>query len=334
MWKRFTDQLTPQQWNDFVRAHGPRSGQFLQSWEWGEFQTAVGERVERWINDSSRELQPALSSLVGVATIIKKSVPGFGSYAYLPRGPIVTGDVKTEWTALADQLTDVLFVRSDVPVPQLVASDRVRQTVEQQPAHTRITSLSMTSEELFQSLPSKTRYNIRLAQKQHVHVRFEEVQLDDVWPLFEKTSARGEFRLHQKMYYQTMLNTLTTDECRVFLASAWKDEVVIAANVMLDFGQTRTYLHGASAYEHRALMGPHLLHWTLLDEAMKQGMKAYDWWGVAPEEQPAHPWAGLSRFKRSFSGEGVACAGTFDLVKRPVWYTLYALARQIRRLHP
>ena len=40
---QFADQ--PDTWNTFVRAHAPRSGAFLQSWAWGDFQTAAGRLV-------------------------------------------------------------------------------------------------------------------------------------------------------------------------------------------------------------------------------------------------------------------------------------------------
>ena len=195
---------------------------------------------------------------------------------------------------------------------------------------TRITDLSKSEEELLASMHPKLRYNIGLAQRNDVRVRFDMDELNRVWHLFGETSGRGQFRLHDKSHYDLMLTSLT-GECRAFLATAWFEDQPIAANLMVDFAGVRTYLHGASDYEYRTLMAPHLLHWELMRDAKFNGLTVYDWWGVSPQDQPKHPLVGVSRFKRQFPGEDISYPGTYDLVKRPVWYTLYALARRARR---
>lgn len=68
-------------WEEFVRSQ-PRS-QFLQSWEWGEFNADLGCQVRRFgvIEENN--------NLVAVAAIIEKTLPGGWKYWYSPRGPIV-----------------------------------------------------------------------------------------------------------------------------------------------------------------------------------------------------------------------------------------------------
>ena len=37
-------------------------------------------------------------------------------------------------------------------------------------------------------------------------------------------------------------------------------------------------------------------------DAKEKGLKHVDLWGVAPEDQPDHKWAGFTAFKKSFGG--------------------------------
>ena len=151
--------------------------------------------------------------------------------------------------------------------------------------------------------------------------------IDAVWPLFEQTASRGQFRLHPKSYYQKMLASGV-----VFIATAKAGEQIVAANLMVDFDGTRTYLHGASGETHRNVMAPFLLHWELMRDAKRKGVEAYDWWGVAPEgANESHPWNGITRFKLGFGGERLDSPGTFDFVARPLAYAVYRIVRAIRR---
>ncbi len=105
-----------------------------------------------------------------------------------------------------------------------------------------------------------------------------------------------------------------------------------AAAIVAYYGGTATYLHGASMAELRQHMAPYLLHWEIMRDAKARGFCTYDFWGVAPTDDPGHPWAGITRFKTGFGGWRVNYLGAWELPLRPVWYSLYRTARGI--LHP
>lgn len=203
----------------------------------------------------------------------------------------------------------------------------VLRTFEISPSHTLITDLTKSEPDLLASMHEKTRYNVRLAERKGVTVSIGTDSIDAVWPLFEQTASRGQFRLHLKSYYEKMLASGV-----VFIATAKVGDQVVAANLMVDFDGTRTYLHGASGETHRNVMAPFLLHWELIKDAKRKGIAAYDWWGVAPEgADESHPWNGITRFKLGFGGERLDSAGTFDFIARPLEYTIYRIIRSIRR---
>lgn len=313
-------------WDAFVQEHGPRSGRFLQSWQWGEFQKAVGRHVDRTVHEQNEEL-------IGLAQSVRTTVSVLGCYDYIARGPIVTneihmGDVMKKFSG------ECLFVRFDAlsDTKESLAEFRLHKSIDVQPAQTVINNLEMSEEELLKRMHSKTRYNIGLAEKKNLTIRTGDVTLDQVWSLFSQTAKRGSFRLHEHTYYETMLTVLAHTSPRVFLAAAFYEDQPVAATIMLDFGETRTYLHGASSHEYRTLMAPSLLHWELMKDAKRNGLKAYDWWGVSPLLEEQHDWAGISRFKRGFGGEEVEYFGTYDVVLKPFSYLVYQLARKVRRL--
>lgn len=317
--QKIANALNKNEWDAFVLKHGPRSGLFLQSWNWGEFQKDSGEKVDRVVWMVNGDLQ-------AVAQVIHKTISRFGSYTYIPRGPIYK---EHELISVSDLSQNDLFVRTE-PVLAGFAQDlpeHAIKTHDLQPAHTLITDLSQTEEQLLSGMHEKTRYNIRLAEKKGVQIEIGAASIDDVWHVFEMTSSRDEFRLHGKEYYRKMIESGVA-----FLAIAKQEDDILAANIMMDFGGVRTYLHGASSNVKRNFMGPYLLHWELMKNAKANGIQSYDWWGVAPVDAlSTHPWAGISRFKRGFGGEEVEYPGTFDLVLHPIKYRFYQFIRRLRR---
>ncbi|MBI5793858.1 peptidoglycan bridge formation glycyltransferase FemA/FemB family protein [Candidatus Uhrbacteria bacterium] len=300
-------------WNRFVLEHGPRSGRFLQSWEWGECQQAMGETVRR-------EVYEEQGKVAGVGQWIDRKVPLFGGYRFCPKGPI--GPMRLT--------SDQMFLRVEPQTDEFLS--HAKKSIDVNPAHTLITDLRQSEDELLAHMHEKTRYNIRVATRHELVIDLHHGSLDDVWPLFRETSQRGSFRLHIKQYYESMLQNLQGSSCSVFCAVAQTSGAPLAATIMVDFGDTRTYLHGASSNGHRNFMAPYLLHWELMRDAKSCGQRFYDWWGVAPQSAPPnHPWTGISRFKRGFGGEEVASPGTYDIVHQPFRYQLYSLSRAFAR---
>ena len=67
--------------------------------------------------------------------------------------------------------------------------------------------------------------------------------------------------------------------------------------------------------------------------AKQNGKKYFDFWGIAPEGAPAnHPWVGFTNFKKTFAGQEIDYAGTYDIILNPTKYRLYQLTRKLNRL--
>ncbi len=138
----------------------------------------------------------------------------------------------------------------------------------------------------------------------------------------KETSARDNFTSHSSEYYRTMIESGAAQ-----LATIKDNKQILAAGIFASFGNTMTYLHGASSSNKREVMAPFALHWEMMMYAKGEGVKHYDWHGV-----DSLKWPGFTRFKRGFGGHDVTYPGTFDLILESAAYTGYTVVRGLRRL--
>ncbi|MEK7094944.1 MAG: peptidoglycan bridge formation glycyltransferase FemA/FemB family protein [Patescibacteria group bacterium] len=308
-------------WNEFVLAHAPVSGAFLQSWEWGRVNERAGREVLR------------LRTKNAGAQIIRMPLPFGRSYFYIPRGPLgaQAESERNILRMLKQQYRSAAFVRYEPAREELYFTWQFK-TRDIQPSTTWITNLNVSEESLLSAMHRKTRYNIRLSEKKGVSVKIGGADLLDAFYLLSReTAKRDRFRLHKKEHYSSILKCMNGSDGapRAFIALAEHNGISLAANIMLDWNGTRTYLHGASSDSFRHLMAPHLLHWRLIQDAKSVGLQKYDWWGIAPNDATKHPLLGVTRFKKGFPGAPVSMPKAMDLVFHPLWYLAYRFLRKL-----
>ena len=302
------DQKT--KWNQFIVQN---SGSFLQSWQWGDFQEALGRKIWRI----------EIHGLKGL--VIRHDLPFGKNYLYCPRGPI--GEI-TNYTfqAFLEKVKKIaeeeksIFLKIEPQNNFQFSIFNFQKSQKQiQPQKTLILDITKSEEELLKQMHQKTRYNVGLAQKKGVVVEISNSESQAFFGLLKQTAKQDKFHLHPKEYYQKMLEF---DIIKLFLAK-YQDKIIVA-NLVCFFGQTAVYLHGASDYNFRHLMAPYLLQWQAICQARKQGLKYYDFWGIDEKR-----WPGVTRFKKGFGGQETAYPGAFDLIFQPWWYQGYNLARRV-----
>lgn len=303
------------------------SRSFLQTEEWLKFQESVGHKVWRFSDGKIR------------ANIIKFKLPFGKSYLYIPHGPEidlvdVKGGIKNELNNFLTHLRDLavnqkaIFVKfeplSDVVMELLYRKGIRRSSKQVQPFKTVILDLNMPEEHLLGKMHPKTRYNIKVAQKNNIEIK-KSTDADAFWKLMQKTTARDKFSSHSKEYYENMLDYFANNpEIKTELFLAYHDNKPVAGAIVMRYGDTGYYLHGASDYEHRALMAPYLLHWEVIKQLRFEGFKFYDLWGVDVQK-----WPGVTRFKLGWGGVQREYPGSFDFIVSKFWYWSYTLARKV-----
>lgn len=330
-------------WNNFLA--GQTTAQFLQSWEWGEFQQAFGRRVWR-LGFLENDL------LFGAAQVFEHYL-GLGlSYLYIPRGPIFkTGFLVNE--AVIQDLVRYLkkeiinygqiFIRLE-PVALQKNLVELTRVASLQPAHTLLLNLSLSEDELLALMHQKTRYNIKLAEKKDLEFKISDSQIkkqDNLfWKLVQETSRRDGIKSHPQKYYQLMEEILNQIGSQVSFSKFYifspQIKTPLTAGLFIGFGDTFTYVHGASSNEQRELMAPYLLQWEAIKYAKQHGFKYYDFDGINPLEQSnfdyRKSWEGISRFKNGFGGIVKNYPGTWEIPLRDKSYKLLKLVKKIRKI--
>ncbi|MEK7077994.1 MAG: peptidoglycan bridge formation glycyltransferase FemA/FemB family protein [Patescibacteria group bacterium] len=297
--------MIKEHWDNLVEKH---NGEFLQSWEWGEFQESLGRQVIRFFD---KEL--------GLGQIVVSRIPFGLAKAYIPRGPIFF-DIKP--AELVNKIIELLppnVVFCSLEPTQFVPGIAFDVRQAKQPIQTAILNLSESEEELLAAMHSKTRYSIRIGLKSDL--MFSEINADEFYKLLSATAHRQKFRTYPKEYFVKLEQTINKSHLK-FLG-VFKDTRLVAAGVFYTFGSTATYLHGGSDYQHRALMGPHLLHWGAIKLFKSIGCGYYDFWGIDKEK-----WPGITRFKMGFGGEVKKYPGAYVKILKPWWYRLYRLVKK------
>ena len=299
-------------WDRFVIEN---NGSFLQSWEWGEFQQNVGRDVRRFVFADGEmyplgeyEIPNTRYGIRGAVQFIEMSLPLGFKYRYAPRGPVISSKfkIKNYLESLKTVIPgNVVFLRFDPAwqpeTESLFLEHGWRRTDDIQPRRNWVLDITRPEDELLAAMHPKTRYNIRIAENKCI-VRQSEKSDADVKTflrLVAGTGKRHAIRPHPDAYYKKML--------QMPIAELWQAEhggEIIASHIVIFFGNRATYLHGASSYEHRALMAPHLLHWAAIQKAKRRGLTEYDFGGVDETR-----WPGLTRFKKGFGGIEVSGPG-------------------------
>lgn len=324
-------------YNRFV-AESP-SGSFLQSWEWGEWQSALGRQGKRY------KFQVESGETVGVIQLIKMSLPFGRYYLYAPYGPVGSNELKVESEKLLQELrkrfSDGIFIRIEPKCLELPTIHYLLPTKSQniQPGKTLLIDLIKSADDLLAEMHPKTRYNIKVAQKHGVEIKDEfditaghGLFFDEALKLIIATSKRQKFITFPPSYYKNLVDFFALGQLggvRLHIYKAIFQNQLLAAAIMVDFGKTRTFLFGGSSDEHRNVMAPYFLHWQAMLDAKAQDMAVYDFWGT---ETSSGEVPGFVRFKLGFGGWEQTYAGAYDYIISKPWYRAYCWLRAANKI--
>ena len=323
----------------------------LQTSAWGALKSRFGWEDERLGLSAGTEVT------AGAQVLYRRLPAGLGRLAYIPRGPLVRWENAAEVADLLHGIGRAVRARGAIALmiePQLLDTpthaDQLRRLGFQpspvmiQPPRTIVVDLGKREEAILGAMKSKTRYNIRLAERKGVTVREAGASgLAAFCKLMGTTGARDEFSVHAPAYYEAAFELFAPrDWVRLLLAEVEGEAV---AGIMVFAVPPNTwYLYGASGDAHREKMPNYLLQWHAMEWARSQGCTSYDLWGVPDfdledlEErfmQRSDGLWGVYRFKRGFGGALVRTVGAWDQVYAPIRYRLYAWGLEAqRRIRP
>ena len=207
--------------------------------------------------------------------------------------------------------------------------------VHLQPEHTHIINLQQPEEEIIASMAQPVRNCYRNYHKKGVTIHQSQNPEDIKYflELIHEVAKRTGMSPHPDSYFHKQAGSLLPSKDASFWYATY-DNKVIATALFFDSKTTRIYAHAAanSTPEYRKLnAGTALLAEAIIDAKHRQ-MEKVDLYGIAPENAPKnHPWAGFTKFKRSFGGEDIYSGSTWELPLKPLQYWLYRAYQTIRK---
>ena len=264
---------------------------------------------------------------------------------YFPKGPLPTAEMLEDITIQAKKLKCV-YVQVEPNIEQVSGirfqGSGFRESFR--PLFTKysfVLDLIPSEEELLKNMYSKTRYNIKVAQKHGVQIIEDnsEKGFETFLKLYEETTNRQRFYAHTPRYHRLLWETLrqaasdkrSTDSLNYHLLHAKLADETLASWVLLSFHDSLYYPYGASSREHRQTMASNLIMWETILLGKKLKLKNFDMWGaLGPEPNPKDPWYGFHKFKQGYGAELIEFIGSYDLVINPAMYGVVKVGDKIR----
>lgn len=327
-------KVSSQEWQEFI--NNCPNIHILQTGDWGELKSHFGWKPE-WLVHGD----------LGAQILVQELPLGF-KIAYIPRGPVSSSESirnHPDWPAFMEELDEYCLAQKAVFLK--MEPDLWEENQEEgnelfqgfkfsshsiQPSRTIVINLEGTEEQILAHMKSKTRYNIRLAEKKDVQIQ-QISSVDPFYDLLQGTSGRGSFGIHTRDYYKQAFQIFhPKGACAIFMAEF--QGVPLASIMVFKYRERSWYFYGASSDQHRQLMPTYLVQWEAMRWAKSQGCQSYDLWGVPDEEfddlekeftsRSDGLW-GVYRFKRGFGGELLRSSGPWDRSYHPLLYNLYKI---------
>ena len=185
-----------------------------------------------------------------------------------------------------------------------------------------------TSDELIKEFAEKTRYNIRLAGRKGINVRYS-TSLDDLdifFDLYKITAERDKIGMRDKEYFERMLKAFGPDDIRIYVAE--HEGTPLSSAVTICYGDRTWYAYGASSNEKRNLMPNYAMQMAMIEWAISRKCSKYDFAGIWKLDNSD----GLYKFKEGFCHKFGATKyiGEIDYVYNPLIYRLFNLILKIK----
>lgn len=327
---KYIENKYQKDWEDLTKAN-PASG-YMQSFFWTELQNLLGWETFK-IGFFEKD------KLLGGAIVAKYSHFKNRSILCIPEGPVLPygqpeaeemfqkliGEIDKIANLTGEKLTSHLSIEPKLTQVPIYFSRFKKAPVDQQPLRTLLIDLKLSEDQILQQMKPKGRYNIRVAKKHKVEIVSKSIQngLKDFLVLYQEFTKRSGFEGKDDSYFESLAYVLPRSESADFYFAKYNGQILATALVIY-YGNTATFLFGASSDKNRNLMSSSLLHFEIIKKAKQKGFKWYDFYGLAPGiETESHPWYGFSVFKKKFGGKQVDYIGAHDFIYNQKLYEEY-----------
>jgi FemAB-related protein (PEP-CTERM system-associated) len=268
-------------WNEFVRAHHDATGYHL--WEWRRvFEDGLGHRTHYLAAVDS-------SGVVGVLPLVEVRSVLFGaalsSLPYVNYGGILASRAEAR-DALLRAASDLAAARS---LSYVVLRHRERM-FDELPVRTHKVTMLLTlkadEKAMWDALDRKVRNQVRKAEKSAVTTRSGGIELlDQFYPVF----ARNMRDLGTPVYGRSLFRAILTafpEDARLHLAEV--SGRTVAGALSYRYGDVVEVPSASSLRDFRALCPNYILYWTIIKNAIQDGVRIFDFGRSTPDDGTYH----------------------------------------------
>lgn len=336
----FDDEKEVKEYNDYLNNYGIVS--FMQDLRWGLVK-------DNWIRKAIY-LKKDNKICAAMMILIEKLPHTKYSFMYSPRGPIcdianveLVNELINEASLIAKKYNaytltfDPQFVY-DKNIVDLYKKNNYKVYGRKinpdgliQPRYEcKIFLEGKTEEEIKMGFASKTRYNIKLAEKHGVKVSYKNSKeyLDIFYNLYKITAIRDKIGYRSYEYFEKMLKIYDEDSLRIYVTK--HDNDYLSAAICISFGNEVYYMYGASSNEKRNLMPNYLMQMEMIKWAIEKKAKIYNIAGVIHNNKND----GLFKFKFGFCREVgyQEYIGEINKVYKPFIFIVIKKALMLKKL--
>lgn len=281
---------------------------FMQDYGWGNVKSS-------WIKEyiymeKDGKIYAAMSCLIKKLPLLKHTI------IYVPRGPVCdikdlyilkqlikeADDIVKKYKAIVIKFDPEIEKNEDLKYLYKINNFKIinKQSTLIQPKYNMVIDIqNKTEEDLIKSFASKTRYNIKYGYKKSVKTFFSN-DIEDLkifYELYVMMCKRKSIEIRDYSYFETLFNSYSKDELRIYLAKHEND--FLAAAIALNYGGCVYYLYGATSDLKRELKASYVVQLEMIRWGLEKKCKTYNLGGLL---NPVNE-NGLFRFKVGFTGD-------------------------------
>lgn len=333
----FSEINNQSQWNNTVASRNFFS--FLQTYEWGEAQKAIGNGIFRIFGKDGEKIV-LIAQLIKVKS--KRSV-----FLLCPHGPMLFEENIEE---IMKQFTDFLkniatkhnvdFARLNSLLPNnkknLLLLKKLGWRFSPMHQHAETTwllDLTQEDDELMKNMRKTTRYLIKRSLKEGVIIKKDNSTeaIEQFIVLHRKHAKLNRYEPFKAEFIKYLFKYFSKN--KISLKFALYEGKIEAASVIILTPPQAAYYLAVSNTTRRQFSPAYFLQWQSILEAKQNGCSTYNFWGISPDDNPKHPLCGVSLFKRGFGGYKMDFLHAHDLPITKKYWLNYVIetARRIKR---
>ncbi len=314
---------------------------FLQSWEWWEFQELWWKKIVRyWIYDGAK--------LIWVFLVIKVIAKRW-KYYFIPHWPLIKWDFFKIFTKVIDDLKvfaileDMSFIRFNSAVKNTIENREqfkklkfINAPMHEHAEDTHLLNLELTEEELLNNIKKKDRYYINRAKKEWVQIRIDN-KIDHINELIymhkkhaNRIDGKKQYSAFSEDFIKNLYKVFWNNISTISASYNWKIESIL---MTIRFWKFCVYYVAASDIKNPKFSPNYLCQWEAIKKAKQDWCTIYNFWWVSPDNNPKHPIAWVSQFKRKFAWYDYSLLHAQDLVLSISYYLNWIIEtfRRIKR---